>query len=436
MRILDSQQPDFNRLLEKIIRPMLETHIEVEGVVEEILKQVKQRGDQALIELGKQFDRVLLKPETLAVSPAEMEQAVAEVSAGDKKVLEGAARRIEAFHVRQKEYIEQTWYKDEPGIRLGQLVRPIERVGLYVPGGKAVYPSSVFMNAIPAIVAGVKEIVICSPPNESGGVSPYILVAAQIAGVNKIYKLGGAQAVAAMAYGTRTIPRVDKIVGPGNIYVATAKRLVSDCVGIDMFAGPSEVLIIADESANPKWVAADLVAQAEHDAAAQPILVTTSKELAEQVNKEQEQQRKELGDDNYLGRAQAKQALERNGAIIIVPDTERAIELANQLAPEHLQLMLAEPDKWLGRIKHAGAVFLGHYSPTALGDYIAGPNHVLPTAGTARFASPLGVYDFIKHTSVIYYDQQALRRQGKNAVSLAEMEGLHAHAAAVRMRLE
>jgi histidinol dehydrogenase len=404
--------------------------------VNHIIERVRVEGDAALIEFASRFDGVCLTQEELTVSPAEMVQAEAALSAEKKAVLEEAARRIKAFHINQREHIEQTWYMpDEPGIRLGQVIRPLERAGLYVPGGKAVYPSSVLMNAIPATAAGVEEIIICSPPDKSGGISPYILYAARIAGVNRIYKAGGAQAVAAMAYGTKTIPKVDKIVGPGNIYVAIAKRLVSDCVGIDMFAGPSEVLIIADESANPVWVAADLIAQAEHDADAQPILVTTSVRLAEKVNQEQKKQLRQLSDEEYSGLIQANQSLDKNGIIIIVPDNETALELANRLAPEHLQLMLDKPFAWVDKIRHAGAVFIGAYTPTAIGDYLAGPNHVLPTAGAARFASPLGVYDFIKRTSVVYYDRQAWARQGETAVHLARMEGLKAHARAIEVRL-
>ncbi len=429
MRILDYSDTSFAGEFAKLRQEACLVFESVEGDVRNIIDQVKRDGDTALIDLTRQFDGVSLKPENLIVSPAEMDEAEARVSAENQEALQEAARRIEAFHVRQKEQIDKTWYIEEPGIRLGQLVRPIERVGLYVPGGKAVYPSSVFMNAIPAKVAGVGEIAICSPPDKSGGINPYILMAARISGIDRVYKVGGAQAVAAWAYGTMRIPRVDKIVGPGNIYVATAKRLVSDCVGIDMFAGPSEVLIIADESANPKWVAADLIAQAEHDMNAQCVLVTTSKELAERVAPELDRQ------CNILGSVRAKQSLEKNGVIIIVPDVEQAIELANQIAPEHLQLMVDKPEGFLDKIKHAGAVFLGHYSPTAIGDYIAGPNHVLPTNTCARFSSPLGVYDFIKRTSMVYYDEQALARQGKLAVKLAEMEGLFAHAAAVRVRL-
>lgn len=429
MRIFHYSKASFAWEFEKLRQERIQTSESVERDVRNIIRQVRRDGDAALLNLTRQFDGVSLKPENLMVSPTEMDEAVARVSTEDQEVLQEAARRIEAFHIRQKEQIDKTWYMDEPGIRLGQLVRPIESVGLYVPGGKAVYLSSVFMNAIPAKVAGVRRTTICSPPDKSGGINPYILAAARICRVDRVYKVGGAQAIAAWAYGTRRIPRVDKIVGPGNIYVATAKRLVSDCVGIDMFAGPSEVLIVADESANPKWVAADLIAQAEHDTNAQCVLVTTSKELAERVAPELDRQ------CNILDSVRAKQSLEKNGVIITVPDIEQAIELANQIAPEHLQLMLDEPEKWLDKIKHAGAVFLGHYSPTALGDYIAGPNHVLPTSGCARFSSPLGVYDFIKRTSVVYYGEKALAQQGKLAMKLAQMEGLSAHAAAVRVRL-
>ncbi len=430
MRLLDYTAATFTADFARLRQERVQAVNSVERTVIDIISRVKSAGDTALLELEQALDGVAFKPEDLLVSPKEMSEAIAGVSASDKEVLRQAARRIRAFHEEQQAQLDKTWYKeDESGIRLGQLVRPLEYAGLYVPGGKALYPSSVLMNAIPAKVAGVKNIAVCSPPGKSGTINPYVLTAARIAGVDRVYKLGGAQAIAAMAYGTETVSRVDKVVGPGNIYVATAKRLVSDSVGIDMFAGPSEVLIIADDSANPVWVAADLLAQAEHDATAQPILVTTSRRLTERVVLELDRQ------STILGNAQAKQSLEKHGAAVIVPDNEQAIELANQIAPEHLQLMLAEPEAWLDRIKHAGAIFLGHYSPTALGDYIAGPNHVLPTSGCARFSSPLGVYDFIKRSSVIKYSRQALLQQGKLALALARMEGLEAHAAAVRLRL-
>ncbi len=437
MRLLDYAAADFAADFASLRQERTQATGTIENTVIDIINRVKSAGDTALIEYEHKFDGATLTPEELLVSQAEMDEAIAGVSASGKEALQQAARRIRAFHEEQKAQLEKTWYKeDEPGIRLGQLVRPLESVGLYVPGGKAVYPSSVLMNAIPALIAKVKNIAICSPPDRSGTINPYVLAAARIAGVTRVYKLGGAQAIAAMAYGTKSIPRVDKIVGPGNIYVATAKRLVSDSVGIDMFAGPSEVLIIADESANPVWVAADILAQAEHDAQAQPILVTTSRKLAEGVILKLDRQCDTLWNEGHPARIQAKQSLEKNGAIIIVPDTEQAIELANQVAPEHLQLMVDEPDAWLDGINHAGAIFLGHYSPTALGDYIAGPNHVLPTSGCARFSSPLGVYDFIKRSSVIHYSRQALMQHGKLAVELARMEGLSAHAAAVRVRLK
>jgi histidinol dehydrogenase len=429
MRILNSQQPDFNQLLEESLKPTAEVSAEAAQTVEQILKRVKREGNRALIELELELDGVSLSAQGLKVTPREIEQAYEQVNKKQVEHLREAARRIEAFHQRQ---LQSSWFTTEaPGIILGQLIRPIARVGVYVPGGKASYPSSVLMNIIPARVAGVEDIIICSPPTKDGGIAPGILIAADITGVADIYKLGGAQAVAAMAYGTETIPKVDKIAGPGNIYVSLAKKMVYGQVGIDMLAGPSEILIIADDTAQPAYVAADLLSQAEHDELARPLLITTSEKLAHRVEQELDRQLDGLERKNI-----ALEALENNGMIILVATLDEALELANRIAPEHLELAIADPHAALHRIQHAGAVFLGHYTPEALGDYIAGPNHVLPTGGGARFSSPLGVYDFIKRTSMVYYNQDALTRQGKSAMGLARMEGLEAHAHSVKVRLK
>ncbi|PIP73337.1 MAG: histidinol dehydrogenase [Nitrospinae bacterium CG22_combo_CG10-13_8_21_14_all_47_10] len=393
--------------------------------VRKILQDVKERGDPALLEYTHRFDRHNL--ERLRVTPDEIQQAYGGVTGEELAALKEAAERIRRFHEHQK---QESWRYEEEGITLGQLVRPLATAGIYVPGGKASYPSSVLMNAIPAKVAGVDRVVMCSPFPD-GQTRPHVLVAADIAGVTEIYKVGGAQAVAAMAFGTATVPQVDKIVGPGNIFVALAKRLVFGIVDIDMIAGPSEILIVADHSANPVYVAADMLSQAEHDESAVPILVTPEEGLAREVMVELERQKITLGRQSIM-----EASLSTQCRLLVTESLEEAVDLANRLAPEHLELALEDPEYWLEKIKNAGAVFLGHYTPEAVGDYLAGPNHVLPTSGTARFSSPLGVYDFVKRTSLISYSRKALEKCGKTVTLLAEMEDLGAHANSVKMRLE
>ncbi len=395
--------------------------------VEDILADVRERGDAALCEYTERFDRLKLEAATLEVSAAEKEQALAAVDKDTFATLQLAADRIAAFHQKQK---EETWLcNDESDIQLGQMVTPLDRVGIYVPGGKAAYPSSVLMNAVPAKVAGVGEIIMVVPMPD-GVVNPYVLAAAHIAGVDRIFKLGGAQAVAALAYGTATVPRVDKITGPGNIYVATAKRLVFGTVDIDMIAGPSEILVINDGSGNPAHIAADLLSQAEHDELAASILITTDEAFGHQVAEELE------GQLEQLSRAViARQSIENFGAIILARDLTEAATFSNQIAPEHLELAVAEPFALLPQIRHAGAVFLGHNTPEAAGDYLAGPNHTLPTGGTARFFSPLGTGDFVKKSSLISFSAEGLNRLGESIVKIAELEGLEAHARSVSIRL-
>jgi histidinol dehydrogenase len=395
--------------------------------VRKILQDVKERGDAALLEYTHRFDRHTLSMEQLRVTPDEIRQAYDDVTEEELAALKEAAQRIRRFHERQK---QDSWRYEEEGITLGQMVRPLAIAGIYVPGGKASYPSSVLMNAIPAKVAGVDRVVMCSPFPD-GVTRPHVLVAADIAGVTEIYKVGGAQAVAAMAFGTATMPKVDKIVGPGNIFVALAKRLVFGIVDIDMIAGPSEILIVADHSANPAYVAADLLSQAEHDEEAVPILVTPEQGLAEEVMAELEKQKKLSSRQSIM-----ETSLNTQCRLLVTESLQAAVDLANRLAPEHLELAVEDPEYWAEKVQNAGAVFLGHYTPEAVGDYLAGPNHVLPTSGTARFSSPLGVYDFVKRTSLISYSRQALEKCSKTVILLAEMEDLGAHANSVKMRIE
>ncbi len=400
----------------------------VADTVQEILAAVRERGDAALCELTERFDRLRLEPGQLEVSAAEMEQAVSLVDRDTLATLQLAADRIASFHTRQK---ERTWISDdEPDVRLGQLVTPLDRVGIYVPGGKAAYPSSVLMNALPAKVAGVGEIVMAVPMPD-GVVNPYVLAAARIAGVDRIFKIGGAQAIGALAYGTESVPRVDKITGPGNIYVATAKRLVFGTVDIDMIAGPSEILVINDGSGDPAHIAADLLSQAEHDELAAAILITTDEVFGRQVATELESQMARLP-----RAAIARHSIERFGAIILAPDLTAAASFSNRIAPEHLELAVSDPFALLPLIRHAGAIFLGHHTPEAAGDYLAGPNHTLPTGGTARFFSPLATSDFVKKSSLISFSAEGLKRLGDSIVRLAELEGLQAHARSVSLRLD
>ncbi len=393
--------------------------------VKRIIDRVREDGDEALTEFTHMYDGVRLSPVDLQVAPEKIKRAYEMVSEDFLRALRIARDNILKFHSRQ---LERSWFEQESGLLLGQMISPLDSVGIYVPGGTACYPSSVLMNAIPAKVAGVRRIVMITPPGKED-IQPEVLVAAAEAGVDEIYRVGGAQGVAALAYGTNTIPKVDKVVGPGNIYVALAKRLVFGDVGIDMVAGPSEVLIIADDGANPAFAAADMLAQAEHDAMACCMLVTDSEKIIAEVEAEVRMQLEKLPREET-----ARQSLEDYGALVLVGDMQEACELANSIAPEHLGLMIREPLALLGKVRNAGAVFLGDYSPEALGDYLAGPNHVLPTGGTARFASPLGVEQFVKKTGLVYYTRDELKKVSGDIAVLAEAEGLCAHRRAVEVR--
>ncbi|HHY20712.1 MAG TPA: histidinol dehydrogenase [Bacilli bacterium] len=395
--------------------------------VEAIIAEVRAKGDKALFSYTEQFDGVKLND--FQVTEAEIEAAYKEVDESIVKAIREAIKNIRSFHEQQK---RQSWFTtNEDGTILGQKITPLDSVGVYVPGGKAAYPSSIMMNVIPAQVAGVQEIVMVSPPQKDGSWAAGVLVTARELGVKNMYKIGGAQAVAALAYGTESIPNVDKIVGPGNIYVALAKRAVFGQVDIDMIAGPSEIVVLADEKANPVYIAADLLSQAEHDEMASSILVTPSQRLAEEVAKEVEAQLAVLPRKDI-----AEASIRDYGAIYVVADLEEAISVVNKLAPEHLELLTEKPMELLGSIRHAGAIFLGDYSSEPVGDYFAGPNHVLPTNGTARFSSPLNLDDFVKKSSVISYSKKALFEHGDKIVALARLEGLEAHARAIEKRLE
>ncbi len=397
----------------------------VEDVVSEIIANVREKGDEALRDYCQRFDHVELSD--FLVSPEELTAAIEKVEPEFISILEEAAKNIRAFHEKQ---LRQSFIMTEkPGVVLGQRVIPLEKVGLYVPGGTAAYPSTVLMDAIPAQIAGVSEIVMVTPPSKEGSVNPYILAAAHVAGVGRIFKVGGAQAVAALAYGTESIPRVDKIVGPGNAFVAEAKKQVFGQVNIDMIAGPSEVLVLADGASDPRYVAADLLSQAEHDKNASAVLVTDSLALAEQVQAEIEAQLKTLKREEI-----ARTSIENNGKIIVCRDLMEGVDTANRIAPEHLEICVDQPFDYLGRIKNAGSVFLGRYNPEPLGDYFAGPNHTLPTSGTARFYSPLSVDDFVKKLQYSYYTREALEKDYDKVSFFANKEGLTAHARAVDIR--
>ena len=427
MKVCKFSDSDYQDVVDALVNRSNMDLFAQDETVRKILNDVKEQGDAAVLKLTHQFDRHTLPLEKIKVSAEEIAAAYNEVKPEELAALKEAEKRIRLFHERQK---QDSWTYEEEGVMLGQIVRPLAVAGIYVPGGKASYPSSVLMNAIPAKVAGVERVVMCSPFPDAV-TRPHVLVAADLAGVTEIYKVGGAQAVAAMAFGTDTIPRVDKIVGPGNIFVALAKRLVFGTVDIDMIAGPSEILIVADSSANPAYVAADLLSQAEHDEDAVPILVTPDAVLAEEVVRELEKQVKVLSK-----KAIAEVSLDNNCFLLITKSLEEAVEMANEIAPEHLELSVENPSEWVKKVNNAGAIFMGHYTPEAMGDYLAGPNHVLPTSGTARFSSPLGVYDFIKRTSLISYTKEALQSCGKNVIMLAEMEDLGGHANSVKLRLE
>lgn len=413
-------------------RTQADQNLHREATVREILQAVRRQGDRALLAYTAEFDQVELSVAELKVSGAELEAAYQAVSPQLLSALRLAKQRIEAFH-RQR--VPSSWVSfPGPEIVLGKQYRPVDRAGLYIPGGRAAYPSTVLMNAIPAQVAGVPEIVMVTPPGSDGsggkGISPAILVAAQEVGIHTIYRVGGAQAIGALAYGTETIPKVDVITGPGNIYVTLAKKLVYGTVGIDLLAGPSEVLIIADESANPLYVAADLLAQAEHDPLAAAILLTTDLKLAQQV-----QQAVATQMEAHPNRLMVEKSVVNYGLIAVVPDLSTAVALSNLFAPEHLELQVADPWALLDPIRHAGAIFLGHHTPEAVGDYLAGPNHTLPTAGAARYASALGVETFLKHSSLIQYSSAALREVASAIQALTQAEGLPAHGQSVQVRL-
>jgi len=425
---LNASAPEFEAAFIALLSAKREEAVDVDDTVAAIIADVRARGDAAVIELTAKFDKLELTPDRLAFSPAEIAAEVAKVPADERAALELAAARIRAYHERQRP-ADARW-TDDTGAELGWRWGPVAAAGLYVPGGLASYPSSVLMNAIPAQVAGVERLVICAP-TPGGVVNPLVLLAAQIAGVDTVYRIGGAQAVAAMAYGTDTIAPVDKITGPGNAYVAAAKRRVFGRVGIDMIAGPSEILVIADKDNDPDWIALDLLSQAEHDESAQSILITTDEGFGRAVADAVDKRLKTLE-----RRAIAGASWRDYGAVIVVRDLAQAAALSDRIAPEHLELCVADPDALLAQIKHAGAVFLGHWTPEAIGDYIGGPNHVLPTARSARFSSGLSVLDFMKRTTLAKMTPEALRAIGPAAEQLATSESLQAHGLSVRARLD
>ncbi len=426
MKIIKYTDDDYPQEIQALVDRCSVDFLAQDETVRTILEAVKQDRDEALLKFTNQFDRTDYQLSDLEVRSEDIQEAYNQVTLDELEAMKLAADNIQRFHEKQ---VQESWEYKEGEVYLGQVVRPLAIVGIYVPGGKASYPSTVLMNAIPARVAGVEQVIMCSP-TPGGEVSPHALVAADIAGVDRIFKVGGAQAVAAMALGTDTIPRVDKIVGPGNIYVALAKRMVFGLVDIDMIAGPSEILVVADDSARPEFVAADLLSQAEHDEEAVPLLVTPSEPLAQKTLGELEKQKGELKRTAII-----EESLRNKCRLIVTASLEEALDLANRIAPEHLELAVENPREAAKRIKNAGAIFLGHYTPEAIGDYMAGPNHVLPTSGTARFSSPLGVYDFIKRTSLINYSREELAKSGKTCRILAEMEDLDGHAKAVQIRV-
>ena len=405
----------------------IEPTVSAQDVVADIIKNVRERGDAALLEYCEKFDQAKL--DSLLVSETEIDEAVSLVEPRFLEIIQNAAKNIRKFHERQ---VRNSFIiNDEDGIVIGQKVIPVDRAGLYVPGGTAAYPSTVLMDSIPAKIAGVREVVMVTPPQKDGKVNPVILAAARIAGIDKIFKVGGAQAIAALAYGTESVPKVDKIVGPGNAYVAEAKRQVFGVVSIDMIAGPSEILVVADGKSNPKFVAADLLSQAEHDKMASAVLVTDSADFAEAVSEELEKQ------IPLLQRAEiARASIDNNGKIIVAPSLMCAIDIANEIAPEHLEICVDNPFDYLDKIRHAGSIFMGRYCPEALGDYFAGPNHTLPTSGTAKFSSPLSVDDFVKKTQYTYYTKDALKKVANDVAFFANKEGLGAHARSATVRFE
>jgi histidinol dehydrogenase len=427
MRIIELNEGTKKNILSELLKRSPNQYESYGAAVAQILADVRTRKDEALFEYTLKFDKVLINKENIRVTEEEIEEAYRQVEPELIDVIRKAISNIEAFHAKQR---MNSWFDaTEEGTILGQKVTPLDTVGVYVPGGTAVYPSSVLMNVIPAKVAGVRRIVMTTPPDKQGKVYARTLVAAKEAGVTEIYKVGGAQAIGALAFGTESIPKVDKIVGPGNIYVALAKKAVFGYVSIDSIAGPSEILVLADESANPTYVAADLLSQAEHDELASAILVTTSRELAEQVSKEVDRFLKELSRAEIL-----QKSLDNYGYLLLAKDMNEAIEVTNEIASEHLEIMTRDPFMVMTRIKNAGAIFIGEYSSEPLGDYMAGPNHVLPTNGTAKFFSPLSVDDFVKKSSIIAYSKEALEPIHKDIETFAKAEGLTAHANSIAVR--
>jgi histidinol dehydrogenase len=426
IRLVKTTEPNFKPLLARILNRRGNRQGKVERRVESIVRAIQRRGDRSLLYYTRLFDGLRLTPSTLEVKSSEIERAVRKVPEKDLRTLRLAAKRIAAFHRRQ---LQKSWqYSDPLGMLLGQRITPLERVGVYVPAGKASYPSTVLMNVIPAKVAGVKEIIMTSPIGNDGAI---ILAAAKIAGVDRVFRVGGAQAIAALAFGTRSVPKVDKIVGPGNVFVATAKRLVFGEVDIDSIAGPSEILLLVDESADPQYVAADMLSQAEHDELAAALCVTPSMAMALKIQKAVEEQLRET-----KRQAITVKSLEKYGAIIVARGRKEINAIANAVAPEHIELIVRQPQKWAREIRNAGAMFLGPYSAPPLGDYLAGPNHVLPTGGSARFFSPLGTYDFLRRTTIIQAERRALRALAPKIIHLARLEGLDDHARSVEARFK
>ncbi len=425
MKIISWKDHEFLKAVEAVCQRATQQNAKVEQSVQAILDAVRREGDKAVQRLTQRFDGIRIRPDELRVSQQEIHDAYTALPKADTAALKYAARRIRTFHRKQR---RTTWTYRKDGVQLGQIITPLDAVGIYVPGGKAVYPSSVLMNAIPAKVAGVGRVVMCTP-TPSGSIHPSLLVAADIAGVDEIYRVGGAQAIGALAFGTTSISKVDKVVGPGNLYVATAKRLVYGYVDIDMIAGPSELLVLADSASNPSHVAADLLCEAEHDEEACVYLVTTSMTLAKRVVKEVTRQLTELGRQEI-----ASQAIGAHAMAFVVRRVEEALTLVNQIAPEHLSLNMANAFTYLPRIRHAGAIFVGRYTPPAVADYVAGPNHVLPTGGSARFFSSLGVDEYIKRSNVVAYSQAALNKAKRAVVRLATLEGLDAHGRCMESR--
>ena len=427
MKVFSSTEYDIEQLIKMLRKRSSDEQTDVTEAVREILTEVRVKGDEAVSYYTEKFDRAKLA--NFEIGKDVIKQTYDSLSIGMTSTIEKAAENIRKFHQMQS---ENSWFESsEEGVLLGQKITPLERVGVYVPGGTAPLPSSVLMNVIPAKVAGVKEIIMCTPPYNGGYPDPVILACAYIAGVDRVFSIGGAQAIAAMAYGTQTIPKVDKVTGPGNIFVATAKKMVYGVCDIDMIAGPSEILIIADKTARPEYVAADLLSQAEHDVLASSILISDSNGLIEDVISQIDKQKQKLPRKDFIDKS-----LKNYGAAILVSSLKEAVELSNMIAPEHLELIVQEPFSLLGNVKNAGAIFLGEYSPEPLGDYMAGPNHILPTNGTARFFSPLSVNDFTKKSSIISYSKDALRGLSKDLVRFAQTEGLDAHANSIKIRFE